>query len=278
MKIFEFERQGIKFCFRNPRLNQYGKMVMEYKILGIKENKHNPEGYFYNSEFLPDKNVMSLYVEINGKNIRGVKLPENVSKELKNLLEHFRIERENNINQVVDELVTGKRNICFSIVGCDYPHYQAWVNNLQKDLDGLEQDIMKKAISKVLGQTIYSNPCEYLESILNRYIFTKDDMPDNIINPRHEQKTLEYYGYKDTVVTHFEMKLMSLMQPVLDKIQEKNEKVQRVFKKAKETGEKQLLVQWSEECNDPEESCNIDNCYKYAMPDGSIKTERYHTW
>ncbi len=51
-----------------------------------------------------------------------------------------------------------------------------------------------------------------------------------------------------------------------------------IFAKAKEIGEKQILNQWSEECNDKEESCDIDNIIEYAMPDGTIKTERHHTW
>ena len=146
MKTFEFEKQGIKFVFRNPKLNQYGTLVMEYKIPGIKENKNN-DGYFYNSKFLPDKNAMSLYdVKIKGKTFGGVGLPEDILKEIKTLFEELKAERERNINQVVTELVEGKRNIHFSIVGCDYPHYQAWIRNLPEDLQGLEQNIMERAI------------------------------------------------------------------------------------------------------------------------------------
>src|SRR5690606_29697236 len=92
MKTFEFEKQGIKFVFRNPKLNQYGTLVMEYKIPEIKENKNN-DGYFYNSEFLPDKNAMSLYdVKINGKDIAGVVLPEDILTEIKAIYEQFKKE------------------------------------------------------------------------------------------------------------------------------------------------------------------------------------------
>ncbi len=92
MKTFEFEKQRIKFVFRNPKLNQYGTLVMEYKIPEIKENKNN-DGYFYNSEFLPDKNAMSLYdVKINGKDIAGVILPEDILTEIKAIYEQFKKE------------------------------------------------------------------------------------------------------------------------------------------------------------------------------------------
>lgn len=59
---------------------------------------------------------------------------------------------------------------------------------------------------------------------------------------------------------------------------EKEDKKAAIFAFANASGEKQILNQWSEDCNDPEESCDIDNIIEYAMPDGSVKTERHHTW
>ena len=50
------------------------------------------------------------------------------------------------------------------------------------------------------------------------------------------------------------------------------------FSEAKRTGKPVVIKQWSEECNDPNEECDIDNVYVYAMPDGSTKKERHHTW
>lgn len=59
---------------------------------------------------------------------------------------------------------------------------------------------------------------------------------------------------------------------------EKEAKRQAIFNKAKETGEPQLLRQWMDKCNDRNEECSVDNVYEYAMPDGTTKIERYHTW
>ena len=50
------------------------------------------------------------------------------------------------------------------------------------------------------------------------------------------------------------------------------------FNEAKETGKPVVLRRWSEECNDPNEECDIDNLTEYAMPDGTTKVERHHTW
>lgn len=50
------------------------------------------------------------------------------------------------------------------------------------------------------------------------------------------------------------------------------------FAKAKETGKPVLLEKWTTDCCDPNESCDIDVHYKYAMPDGSTKHQWVHTW
>lgn len=218
MKIYEFEKQGIKFYFRNPKFNQYGKLIMDYKIDGIKENKHDPEGYYYNSEFLIDKNAMSFFdVKIKGKKVGGVGLPENILIEVKNLFEQFKNEREQNINQVVAELIKGERNIHFRIVGCDYPHYQPWVRNLPEDLNGLEQKIMEKAIKEVIGKDEWvSNSCEYIERKVNKYVGTIEDL-GNVLNPEYDSESQKYHGYKNIIVTGFEMKLMDILQGRIEK-------------------------------------------------------------
>lgn len=58
----------------------------------------------------------------------------------------------------------------------------------------------------------------------------------------------------------------------------KKEEFQEFFETAKSTGKKQLIKKWIEPCNNKNEECNLDMVYLYAMPDGSKKTERQHTW
>ena len=50
------------------------------------------------------------------------------------------------------------------------------------------------------------------------------------------------------------------------------------FDEARETGRPVLLQKWSEPCSDPREECSLDIVHQYAMPDGSVKVERNHTW
>jgi len=56
------------------------------------------------------------------------------------------------------------------------------------------------------------------------------------------------------------------------------EKINVIFEKAKTTGKKQEIERFTEECNDPDEECNVDICVKYALPNGKIDVTRNHTW
>ena len=57
-----------------------------------------------------------------------------------------------------------------------------------------------------------------------------------------------------------------------------NRERQAKFNEARETGKPVLLKSWTEPCNDPREECSLDGVRQYAMPDGTIRTERNHTW
>ena len=234
MKTFEFEKQGIKFYFRNPKLSQSGKLVMAHKIEGIHENKHDPEGYYFNSEFMPKYNAMSLYdVKIKGKKVNGVGLPDDILTEVKNLYQQLKNEREQNINQVVNELVEGIRNIHFGIVGCDYPHYQPWVRNLPEDLNGLEQDIMTKAIKQIMGKDEWvMNSCEYIEKKIKKQIGFIEDLGE-VLNPEYSEESQKYHGYKNNIVTGFEMKLTDILQGRIEKKKEEDMQKQKLEEERK---------------------------------------------
>jgi len=53
---------------------------------------------------------------------------------------------------------------------------------------------------------------------------------------------------------------------------------QAKFDEAKATGKPVLLRHYMADCNDPHEECSLDSVSEYAMPDGTVKTERMHTW
>lgn len=66
-----------------------------------------------------------------------------------------------------------------------------------------------------------------------------------------------------------------------EKERKKKEKAsarQAKFDEAKRTGKPVILSRYSVDCNDPNEDCSLDVIVTYAMPDGTEKTERHHTW
>jgi len=50
------------------------------------------------------------------------------------------------------------------------------------------------------------------------------------------------------------------------------------FVEAKATGKPIELHRYVDDCNDPHEECSTDIITVWAMPDGTIKTTRRHTW
>jgi hypothetical protein len=53
---------------------------------------------------------------------------------------------------------------------------------------------------------------------------------------------------------------------------------QALIEQAKATGKPVRLAYWQEECNDPNEECDLDDVTEWAMPNGSTRIERNHNW
>jgi hypothetical protein len=63
-----------------------------------------------------------------------------------------------------------------------------------------------------------------------------------------------------------------------DEEKTETDRVDAIFVTAKETGVKQQIRHYMADCNDPQEECSTDVVTVYAMPDGTTKSERQHTW
>jgi hypothetical protein len=59
---------------------------------------------------------------------------------------------------------------------------------------------------------------------------------------------------------------------------ERKVELEKKFEEAKQTGKKVEIRRWHEDCNNPNEDCDLDIVIEYAMPDGTTKIERHHTW
>lgn len=172
-----------------------------------------------------------------------------ISKDVKfRIPESTQNEIKERFNSTYDDFKTdvlnGKIQIKISIVGSDFPH--AVLASDLEEYEGLKMwDLFYNYFSEELH--IY----DAYKWIDEKYQKSGIDVTWVVISKMLEKERIK---------------------------QEKEEKKKQIFEKAKTTGENQLLYKYSDECNDPEESCDIDDVYIFAMPDGATEEERFHNW
>lgn len=275
MKKFEFIKNGIEFSFRNPTWNEfYKKLRMEYKIIGIKENTEN-DGYFYNSDFMVNRNAMELNnIKINGKTVAGVGLPEDILKEVIALHKQMQY---NNLQKRLNSDIRYTLN--------DTDSYGIYNGISEFDITEIVSDIKKQLNSDA---TIYADDIARIlnkdEELMKIAINTYIPNPEGNWNDEYmtwfrkavEKKAAPGNGIIPNNVIR--KKIIAIITPQIEKKKEDNIKIQDIFNMAKKTGEKQQLNRYITDCNDPKEECSTDIVIEYAMPDGTIKTIRSHTW
>lgn len=164
------------------------------------------------------------------------------------------------------------------------------------DLEGLVEDVFYELHGKQLSYFDRRVLAEEVATILNR----DEELKQIALNtyqadPEHTEWSEEYRNW-------FRKAAMEKKAPgwciipnhivrakiadiLVRKIEEENaerrkekEKIENLLEIARKTGRKQLICQWTEGCNDPNEECVVDVVSEWAMPDGSIQRTRTHTW
>ena len=121
------------------------------------------------------------------------------------------------------------------------------------------------------GYTLHGNQAKLMESIgLAKYV---DGLGYHVKNSVVEKLGVPEFQFRAA---------WELAQPAIrakaDFERMEKERIARIFAEAKSTGKEKVLESYSDECNDPREECDIDAVTVYAMPDGSRKIVRDHTW
>lgn len=116
----------------------------------------------------------------------------------------------------------------------------------------------------------------------------KTDDVEKVLGRKHDEVdmgdysiTFTYhmtYGEFKKLLKGAEQKKEEIEKRKQEREAQKQKEIEEKIKQARETGKKVELERWSTGCNDPTADCDIDIVIKYAMPDGSIKTERFHTY
>lgn len=282
MEVFSFEKKGVTFTFRNPEWNEsYKYMELEWKVSDIEENTKN-DGFFYCSKFLPQEKQILFpdNIVINGQKVKGVSIPdEDVYNKLKEIYD-----------KMMSDCIQKKLHQDIEYRLNDMTAYGIYNGISQFDIEYIVADV-KKQIEKETGIKVLI----FADDIAKK--LTKDEEIIKIAEETYrpypegknwteeyrswyrkaaENKTAPEYGIIPNKVIR--EKIRKLLLEEVEEVKKEREGVEELFTLAKETGEKQLISKWIEDCDDRTLECSTDICYLYAMPDGTQKIERVHTF
>lgn len=282
MKVYNFEKEGVRFSLRNPKWEKDG-LNLEWKIIGIKENTKN-DGYYYHGVFNPVKKaiIFPAGAIINGQQVEGVILPDNVLKQIELIYQELKekalIEKQKKLYADVKYTLN------------DTDAYGIYNGISEFDIMDIVMDIQKQLNSNVFVSS------KYVATILNKDEELKQ-IAQETYQPYPEQKNWndEYRiwfrqaakekkapGYGMIPNKIIREKIRDIIIKEIDKENkrkaEEQDRVNHLFEIAKKTGEKQLIRKWTEDCDDLNIECSVDVCCLWAMPDGSKKVTRTHTY
>lgn len=90
--------------------------------------------------------------------------------------------------------------------------------------------------------------------------------------------SLENYAKIQEGIKQHEIREAEKKEAAAKKKAEAEAETTRKCQEAKDTGKPVLLTSYTDDCNDPDEDCSLDIVNVFAMPDGTTKTKRQHTW
>lgn len=132
----------------------------------------------------------------------------------------------------------------------------------------------KHEFFKTTKENIHQNlNTDDIEKVLGRKA-DEVDFDDYVHTFRYEMTFGEYKKLAELA----DRKVKEAEQKKLEKEKAEKERIEKLFEKARETRKPQIIEQYPVECNDPNEECSIDIVTVYAMPDGTRKITRHHTW
>jgi hypothetical protein len=230
MQEYRFTKLGRTVVLAHPRLNSYDALVCRYKIIGDHENKLNDKGFYYNAVFesYGRTGILEVYkAKIADRIADGFKLPPEISTEFTALRTNLLAKRKSLRKKLVSGVVRGIRPITFSIVGCDYPYYQAW---LPDTIEGQEQTLVEMAVREYFTgngiKVCFGNACQFLERLLGQSISA---IPHpKATNVGRDPKVQAYHGYKKEIITSFDVTLSVLLDNFITKETVKQQEVARI--------------------------------------------------
>lgn len=159
--------------------------------------------------------------------------------------------------------------IAFVALAADQSRYADWCSGkmgyVVKSLGTIKQQSARAIVKKfILGDY---NGSSYPNRLTSDF-YTSEEGAAYIITHEQAQEFLAAEAAAENVI---------LVAKDTQKVEQQT-KTDAVFEKARQTGQKQVLLTYMDDCDDPREECSTDFITVYAMPDGSRTTKRQHTW
>lgn len=268
--ILSFEKKGIKFMFKNFYVNEYGELKASWKVPGhCENNRPGSDGYFFQAKYLKSKHAMRLQeksLKIGDKYVTGVTLPDTIDMEkFFELARQKRAEEKRTKREKEEACIrSGEAKLALLYSG-------SYLKNVR-----FVYVLPKK-------ENMYTYFCDDTK-IENRKL--ADALREKKEQEGQPQKRLATQSMLYFVTEEEKNELLEKEEDIRqertkkEKEKEKKEKerINALKEKAIETGEKQAIAQITMPCDNPKIECSVDLVVRYAMPDGSIQTERTHTY
>lgn len=212
-------------------------MEISVEIMGIDKNECVVFSYQFSfsdkkkmgKTFKDGKFLFNGNETINGKKFGGFSVEGEQKIEIENYIENLKKEKAEERKKILSDIVSGDRVLTVSVVGCDYPHYQAWIDGIDEKIS--VQELMEEAIKMILKnegveEIFLGSSVEFLQKIHGKNIFCKNEAPSFAINPRSEKESRDYHGFGEAVVTSYDVRLSDLMNIYIEKQNAKKRKVE----------------------------------------------------
>ena len=276
--LLSFTKQELNFSFRNPVWDTYdNRLRMEFKIEGIRENAEN-EGFFYNAEYSPQDETMRMNYQVGEQRCKGVKPSEEILSQIKAIYEEL---KEKDLHQKLYGAIRFNVN--------DTTDY-----GIHNGISPFSvKEIIKDICKKYEGDWLFywkdiARELSHQKDLEDLAMETYQAFPEGKWKPEYlayyraaaKEKRAHGFGIIPNKIIREKIEAIVSKRVAKEKQLEKDweERVQNSLKTAQNSGQKQLLEHWLEDCNVPEEECSLDVCYKWINPNGEITITRQHTW
>jgi hypothetical protein len=193
-------------------------------------------------------------------------------------------------NEIQEEIRQKKINQDFRFKLNDSDTYGIYNGISEFDIDALVSELKKQyptflyLFNDDIAKTLSSDPALKQMAFENYIAYPVNSSWKEEYKKAHleaeKEKKADGYGIIPNAIIREKINkhLYDEYNKEAEKEKKEEARVNELLETAKRTGEKQIISKWTEPCNDPKEECSTDICHYWAMPNGTKKETRRHTW